>query len=328
MGVNIEKVAKMARISTATVSRVINNPEKVSKRTRDTVERIIKELKYVPNQQARSLRSQKTGMIAIIVPHSADYLFAYPYFSILLKELSLELKRYAYHLILTTDEPTDPVTGTYRLFVEKKMVDGFVVLDLRNNDDRVRYLREAGVSFVTVGRDYYDDASSSYVDTDNDMGAFLAGRHLAELGCRRILFISGAADQSVSDWRKQGLKRASQEFGFDYEIFYGDFLEKSGAAITKKSIKEFDGIFAASDLMAMGALAALKESGARMPVVGFDDIPLSAEHSPSLTTIHQPIAEVGEAVARSIFKQIVQGETSKTILPVEIVIRESTEVIR
>ncbi len=325
METNIAEIARIARVSTATVSRVINSPEKVAQETRGKVEKIIKQLNYVPNQQARSLRSRRTRMIAIIVPHSADYLFSYPYFSILVKEVSLELSRFDYHLILTTDEPQEAVTERYRVFIDKKMVDGFVVLDLKNDDERVHFLRERGLPFVTVGRNDRD-TDISFVDTDNDLGAYLAGKHLSEKSCKRILFINGLADQSVSVWRERGLVRASRDFGFDYEVFNGDFIEESGAAITRSNLGKFDAIFAASDLMAIGALKVLKEEGVSLPVIGFDDIPLSSEFSPSVTTVHQPIDEVGREAARILVRQISQGQVTKTILPVSLVIRESSEV--
>ncbi len=324
---NIVKLAKAARVSTATVSRVINNPELVSKETREKVERVIAELNYVPNQQARSLRSRQTKMIAIIVPHTADYLFSYPYFSILLREASLELNRFDYNLVLTTDEAQKSPTETYKAFVDRRMVDGFILLDLRSNDERVDYLSDQDVPFVTIGRND-DDKDASYVDTDNDLGGYLAGKHLSEMHCKKILFINGPDDQSVSMWRERGFVTAAEAYGFDYEVFNGSFVEDSGVSITRANLGKFDGIFAASDLMAIGALKVLRDEGIMVPVVGFDNIPLSAEFSPKLTTVHQPIDEVGREVARSLAKLISKGEISRTIFPVNLVVRESSEVKR
>jgi len=325
MNINISKIAKMAKVSTATVSRVINNPEKVSAKTRERVESVISKLGYVPNQQARSLRSQQTKMIAIIVPHSADYLFTYPYFSIFLRETSLELSHLGYHLILTTDEPHNSVIDTYRVFTDKRLVDGFVVLDLKNEDERVDFLKLRNIPFVAVGRNERDK-DISFVDTDNEGGAYIAGKYLARKGCSQVLFINGPADQSVSLWRERGFQKAAQEMNFTFHVRNGDFVEKSGFEITKKHLGQFDGIFAASDLMAIGALKALREEGVSLPVVGFDDIPISSDVSPSLTTVHQPIDEVGRRAAINLVRLISEDHTETTILPVELIVRESSEV--
>lgn len=327
MRMNIAKIAKMARVSTATVSRVINNPEKVSPETRQRVEKVISRLGYVPNQQARSLRSQRTRMIAIIVPHSADYLFSYPYFSIFLREVSLELSRLDYHLILTTDDTESSLIGTYKIFADKRMVDGFVVLDLKNDDERVSFLKEREIPFVAIGRSDRD-TDISFVDTDNEQGAYLAGRHLFEKNCRKILFINGPADQSVSLWRNRGFERAAKEFGFQYKEIHEDFMESSGFEVVANETTDFDGVFAASDLMAVGALKALKVRGTSMPVVGFDDIPLSSIFTSTLTTVHQPIDVVGQEAARSIVKLILEGQKSATIFPVTLIMRETTEVVK
>ena len=137
MRVNISEVAKKAGVSTATVSRVLNNSPLVSTKTKERVLKIIEKLGYVPNHVARSLRSRRTGLIATIIPYSAEYVLSFPYFSIFIKEVARRLAEDGYHLLLTTEEPDDDPIGIYRAFLDRKIVDGFIILDLKEKDERI-----------------------------------------------------------------------------------------------------------------------------------------------------------------------------------------------
>ncbi|ACR79898.1 MULTISPECIES: LacI family DNA-binding transcriptional regulator [Kosmotoga] len=328
MRLNIAEVAKRAGVSTATVSRVLNNSPLVSRRTREKVLEVIKELGYVPNHVARSLRSKKTGLVATIIPYSADYVFNFPYFSIFIREVTKRLAEDGYHLLLTTEEPDDDPVRIYRTFLDRKIVDGFIILDLKENDERVKFLKDRMAKFVVVGRAKDCDDLPS-VDTDNMSGAYKATSYLLDRGCRRVLFINGPKEHSVSIWRKEGYKAAYKKKGLKIEkslILNGDFMETSGYELVKNFRGRFDAIFAASDLMAIGALKALKEMNRIVPVMGFDDIPQASMVTPTLSTIRQPIDRVGYEVADSIVSYLEKGEKISKVLDVELIIRESTEV--
>ena len=330
MKLNISKVAKKCGVSTATVSRVINNPGKVNEKTRKKVERVINELGYVPNQQARSLRNQKTRMIGVIIPHKTDYLFEYPYFSIFLKECSKRLRQDNYHLILTTDENESNSTDTYQMFINKRIVDGFIVMDVIENDRRIEFLKQKKANFVVIGR-IANSNNTVYIDTNNEHGAYVATKYLVEISGPNILFINGPKDHSVSKWRLKGYKKALKDLGFianNELVVVGDFKEETGEKITKEKLSNIniDGIFAASDLMAVGVLKALKQMGINKPVIGFDDIPIASSFQPSLTTVRQPIEKVGYQAGEKIVKLIDEGAAESTVLDVELLIRESTRI--
>lgn len=328
MNLNISKVAKKCGVSTATVSRVINNPSKVNEKTRKKVERVINELGYVPNQQARSLRNQKTRMIGVIIPHKTDYLFEYPYFSIFLKECSKRLRQDNYHLILTTDENESNSTETYQMFLNKRIVDGFIVMDVIEDDRRVEFLKQKKAKFVVIGR-ITNSNNIVYIDTNNEHGAYIATKHLLKISGPNILFINGPKEHSVSKWRFKGYKKALNDLGLDVNknlVTIGDFKEETGERITKEKVSniDIDGIFATSDLMAVGAMKALKQMKVNKPVIGFDDIPLASSFQPSLTTIRQPIEKVGYQAAEKIVKLIDTGSAESAVLDVELLVRDST----
>ncbi|AKI97603.1 LacI family DNA-binding transcriptional regulator [Kosmotoga pacifica] len=328
MKLNIAVVAKKAGVSTATVSRVLNNSPSVSKRTREKVIKVIEELGYVPNHVARSLRSKKTGLIATIIPYSTDYVFNFPYFSIFLKETTKRLSEDGYQLLLTIEEPNGNPVEIYRTFLDRRIVDAFIILDLREKDERVDFLKKRKAKFVVVGR-AIDGEDVPYVDTDNMGGALKAVSYLLDKDHRRILFLNGPKSHSVSIWRVRGYVNAYLKKGLEPDdslILNGDFTESSGYEMVKNFNGEFDAIFASSDLMAIGALKALKELERKIPVIGFDDIPQAAMARPALTTVRQPIEEVGYTVADSIVTSLERGEDPKKVLDVELIIRESSEV--
>jgi DNA-binding LacI/PurR family transcriptional regulator len=229
---------------------------------------------------------------------------------------------------LTTEEPDDDPVRIYRTFLDRKIVDGFIILDLKENDERVKFLKDRMAKFVVVGRAKDCDDLPS-VDTDNMSGAYKATSYLLDRGCRRVLFINGPKEHSVSIWRKEGYKAAYKKKGLKIEkslILNGDFMETSGYELVKNFRGRFDAIFAASDLMAIGALKALKEMNRIVPVMGFDDIPQASMVTPTLSTIRQPIDRVGYEVADSIVSYLEKGEKISKVLDVELIIRESTEV--
>lgn len=330
MRVNISEVAKKAGVSTATVSRVLNNSPLVSTKTKERVLKIIEKLGYVPNHVARSLRSRRTGLIATIIPYSAEYVLSFPYFSIFIKEVARRLAEDGYHLLLTTEEPDDDPIGIYRAFLDRKIVDGFIILDLKEKDERISFLTKAKAKFVVVGRTK-DCRDIPFVDTDNMGGACEATTYLLEKNCERILFINGPEDHSVSIWREKGYRAAYERKGLRAEnslILTGNFREESAYKLVKGFSEAFDAIFTASDLMAIGALRALKEMNRSVPVIGFDDIPQAQTFSPALSTIRQPIDKVGYEVANSIIVYLETGKKVSKVLDVELIIRESTEVKR
>jgi len=327
----IKDIAKLAGVSTATVSRVLNNYPNVKEETRKRVLEIIENFGYVPNHSARSLRVYKTYFVGVIIPHESEFTFTFPYFNIFMKNFAHRAQERGYHVIFTTSEGNE--IDMYKNFIKRRFVDGFVILDVVDGDERVKFLKNQAFPFVVIGRpsgveDYI------FVDTDNEQGAYRAVKYLLELGHRRILFVNGPANYSVSRQRLKGYFRALEEKGIPFEqylVMNGDFSEESGYKLTKKMLEKFgriEAVFYASDAMAIGGMKAFEESGFKVgkdvSIVGFDDIPMSRNVRPSLSTVSQPIEKVAENAADLLVNLIERKEVNSIILPTELVIREST----
>ena len=327
----IKDIAKKAGVSTATVSRVLNGDPHVREETRLKVLKIVEEFKYVPNYMARSLRMERSSFIGIIIPRDSDSALTFPYFNIFLREFAHRAKERNYHVVFTTSEGDD--MKTYEYFIGRRFVDGFVILDVVDGDERIKFLSGMDIPFLVIGRPQGLDGYT-YVDSDNEGGAYEAVRFLIKLGHRRIFFINGPKTHSVSRQRLEGYKRALKNFGMEFEeslILNGDFKYDSGYTLTKEILKKFgkiEAIFYASDEMAIGGMKALEEKGLKagkdVSVIGFDDIPLARSTTPPLTTVSQPINEIAKKAA-DIMMDILNGiEVHSIVFPTKLVVRNST----
>ncbi|MDI3517619.1 MAG: hypothetical protein PWP09_1685 [Thermotogota bacterium] len=329
--IRIKDIAREAGVSTATVSRVLNNSNKVTHLTRKKVWEAIEKLGYAPNHVARSLRVKRVYSIGLIVPHDIDYLFSFPYFNLFMHHLAMEAKERGYHIIFTTSDGDESVR-LHREFAMRKMVDGLVILDVSDNDPRIDVLDEIGFPFVVIGRPEHN-RRYLWVDTENEKGAYRAVEYLVQLGHKRIHFVNGPTDLAVSRQRFEGYLKALHRFGLDYKpslVHNGEFTEKSGYEVTKKILasNKVEAIFYASDTMAIGGMRALKEKGFNpgkdVSVIGFDDIPSASVVNPPLTTVAQPISHVGSWAAKLLINRIEGKEVSSKSLPVKLKVRGST----
>lgn len=332
----IREIAELAGVSKATVSRVLNGKRGVSPETRKKVEQVIRTYSYSPNLVARGLSLKRTGSIGLIVAHTAGRLSSHLFFLEFLRGMSNFLNEQDFRLILATSDSEEDYESSCRNMAQGGLADGVVVLGIRKNDKRLKYFLNAGIPFVTVGRPIgYPKAD--YVDADNVGGARTAVEYLLRLGHKDILFVNGPKDHTASIARETGYKEAFEAQGLapktDY-ILYGDFSFESGYDNVRMSLAKglsFSAVFAASDLAAMGAITALKEAGIRVgkdvSVIGFDDIPYAKFFDPPLTTVYQPICEMGEEAGRILVArlegQLQQRPFHKTFRT-QLVIREST----
>jgi len=325
---SIAKIAEIAGVSTATVSRVINNPEKVTEKTRRKVLQVIDEFGYVPNEFARGLRSQKKNMVGIIIPsNKTNYLF-FPSFSYFLKGVTETLAYRGYYTILTMEEHDAEPWSSYKSLISKNLVDGFILLELRENDPRIEYLKKHDIKFVTIGRTT-ESKGYIYVDLDNEQGGYLATKHLISLNKKRILLISGNEEDCCCIHRKEGYLKALTENGIesaDELIINSDSSEDAAFNIVARALssKDFDSIFAISDLAAIGALKALEFFNRSIPVVGFDDIPITRYFKPPLTTVRQPMQEMGRISANLLIEQFENHPVNSRLVEAELIKREST----
>ena len=330
----LEEVGEVAGVSRATVSRVINNSPKVSPEVRTAVERAIAKLGYSPNQAARSLVTRRTDAIALVVCEPEEQFFADPFFAAVVRGLGSITAEVDKNLVLMVMQG-DAERERARRYLRPEHVDGVVLMSLHGDDPLPRQLRAAGVPAVLIGRPVGKPALP-YVDADNRGGARQAVDHLVRLGRREIATVTGPLNMAVSVDRFDGYRdalEAARLRPLKSLVEEGDFREEGGYEATRRLLARravLDGLFAASDLMAAGALRALREAGRRVPddvaVVGFDDFPIASHTVPSLTTIRQPLDRMTEAAAELLLGRV-DGNgghvPQHVICSTDLVVRES-----
>ncbi|MCD6449266.1 MAG: LacI family DNA-binding transcriptional regulator, partial [Thermotogaceae bacterium] len=209
----------------------------------------------------------------------------------------------------------------YKKLIKSNLVSGLIITDLKENDERIEYLNSIGFPYIVVGRNKKNNFI--YIDPDNNQGGYLGIKHLYEIGCRKILYISGSKGPAVTEQRLSGVLKAKEELGVEVEIKYGDFSKESGYKIAKSvKLERYDGVFCASDLMAYGVFNYMKETGIEKPLIGFDDLPLSTVLG--ISSINQNIFDVGFNAAKMLHKLISKEKASSMLMPVEVSAREST----
>lgn len=325
----LETVAALAGVSRATASRVIND-QPVAPSSRRAVERAIAEVGYVPNQAARSLVTQRTGLIALVLPESSTRVFSDDqFFPRLIQGVSQELETADEQLVLMLAG-----SATSRERIERSAVagrvDGVMLASLHGTDPLSGALAKSGVPVVSNER-VLGPVEVPSIGVDNRGGARSAVEHLNATGRRRIATITGPSDMIAGMDRLEGYLEAI-EGSQEPVVASGDFTRASGEAAMKRLLAEdpgVDGVFAASDLMAEGALHVLRQNGFRVPedvaLVGFDDITRAAHTDPPLTTVRQPIDGIGRHLASQLLRLIAAEPVEPAItLTTELVIRDST----
>lgn len=329
----LEEIGRRAGVSRATVSRVINKPENVTPEMRERVEKVIAETGFQPNLAARSLASRRSNIIGLIIPSIAQTLFTDPYFSVLIQGITQACNQNDHTLSLFVFYSPGEQQRIYQRATQSGLVDGLVVTSDQINDPLFELLRKRNIPFVYVGRPpQIDDAN--FVDVDNVGGAQIATNHLIRQGCERIAHISGSLDTNVGRDRYDGYQLALRERvrRIDHHLIaHGDFTEEGSYFAMRQLLPHKpDGVFVASDTMALGALRAIKEAGLRVPddiaVVGYDDLSPAVTANPPLTTIQQPVLQTGRLAVETLLDVLELGAVPPRhiILPTKLVIRESS----
>jgi DNA-binding LacI/PurR family transcriptional regulator len=335
----LEQVAALAGVSRATVSRVVNGSPKVSPVVRAQVERAVAKLGYVPNRAARSLVTRRADSVALVASEPHARFFSEPFFAGMVRGVSAALAETGVQLLLLIAQGL-PDRQRLQRYVVGGHVDGVLLASLHGDDPLPGALERAGVPAVLVGRPagrgVDRGAPASYVDADNRGGAGKAVDHLVRRGRRRIATITGPLDMGVGLDRLEGYRDGLAAAGLAVDedlVETGDFTEEGGAAAMARLLARpgppVDAVFAASDLMAAGALRALRVAGRRVPedvaVVGFEDSAVARYAQPPLTTVRQPIEEMGRQATRMLLAKIA-GETGgmHLILDVDLVERASS----
>lgn len=335
MAATLETVAEHAGVSRATVSRVINRSPKVSPEARERVQAAIRELGFVPNRAARALVTRRTDSIALIIPEPDVFFFADPYLTRLASEINRALDGSEIQLVLLMQSRTgDRTYERMEDYVTSGHVDGVILASVHDDNPLPKALINAGVPVVYDGRPGQAGMAIASVDVDNVLGARQATEHLVAGGRRRIAAISGPVDMTAGLDRLAGYREAMASAGLRPLAAHGSFTEHSGFEAMEELLArepELDGVFAASDLMARGALAALARAGRRVPrdvaLVGFDDLGVAQSCEPALTSVRQPIEEVAAGLVRLLTARI-GGQDAQTVgsltLATTLTIRDSS----
>jgi LacI family transcriptional regulator, repressor for deo operon, udp, cdd, tsx, nupC, and nupG len=321
----ISDVARFAGISTATVSRTLATPEKVSAGTREIVMRAVREIGYVPNSAARNLRTNTTKTILAVLPD-----FSNVFFSRVLRGISDTLVARGYSLIIADTRNNPAREAQYAQFVLAGRVDGILLLNGRS------LLSGKAPMIPTVSLcERIPGTPFPHVETENRKSARAMTAYLATLGHQRIGYVRGPIKNVLERERFAGYRDALRAAGLRYDaalVTSGDFTLESGeaAAETYLLAKLPDAIFACNDEMAMGLIRGLCAAGVIVPrdvsVAGFDDIEFAEAYNPPITTVRQARREIGERAADLLLK-LIDGERPgqrETRLGAELVVRKST----
>ncbi len=327
----LEQVALRAGVSRATVSRVVNGSTTVLPDTRDAVLKAVRELGYVPNAAARSLVTQRTNSVALVFPEPAARIFSDdPFFPGVVRGVSQQLEERHFQLVLMMASSPESHRRIEQ-YALARHVDGVMIASMHGADPLPSALQRMGIPVVAMERPL-GRASVPIVGVDSIAGAAAAVRHLLDRGRRRIATIAGPQDMPAGIDRLAGYQREVSGARLRPLVAEGDFTRRSGELAMARLLAEdpaLDAVFVASDLMAHGALQALRSAGRRVPedvaVVGFDDIEMAQYTDPPLTTVRQPVVELGRLLARQLIGLVAGDEiTHSVVLRTELVVRQSS----
>jgi DNA-binding LacI/PurR family transcriptional regulator len=326
-------VARAANVSRATVSRVVNGDRRVRDDTRSAVEAAVKDLGYVPNRAARSLVTRRSGSIGVVIPEPTIQLFGDPFFPRILRGIGDALAAEEMQLVLLMPQVRADEERVGR-YLAAGHVDGALLVSLHGSDPLPEELQRRGIPVVVGGRP--PSAGITYVDVDNRRGAAAAVQHLLADGRRQVATIAGPQDMPAGADRLAGYHEALRSTGLpasEQLVEIADFSLEGGRSAMERLLArapKVDAVFVASDLMGVGALSALQAAGRDVPgdvaVIGFDDSPLAAQAQPPMSSVRQPIEEMGREMAQLLIRMVGSRErvARRVILATELVIRASS----
>ena len=332
MKVTIKEIAKLADVSIATVSKVVNNKdEKISAATRERVLAIIKETGYVPNRVASSMVTKRTNTIGLLIPDIAN-----PFFPELARGAEDLANKLGYMLILCNSDNKVAKEDAYLEMLQEKMVDGILFVASSQRTELSSALQRVAVPVITVDREISGLTVQAMITVNNEIGAYEAVNYMINRGYRKIYHLAGPQTSLPARQRYEGYMRAMKEQDIPFPVKHlmeGRFSSNWGVEAVSQLLDdgiEFDGLFCGNDLIALGALKCLHQNGIIVPdqigVVGFDDINMAQLASPELTTVKQPNYEMGYRAADLLIKTIqgVQTHQRDYILKTQLIRRGTT----
>ncbi|MDF2178496.1 LacI family DNA-binding transcriptional regulator [Aliiglaciecola sp. CAU 1673] len=331
---SIADIAELLGVSESTVSRALNDNPLVNQKTREKIQALAKEHNFKINAKARALRTQKTRVIAVVVlfKERTERGISDPFLLDILGAIADELTLHGYDMLLSNTRTASDDWGNY--YFDSKRADGLIVIGQGEHDARIDNLAREDFPFVVWGA-ALPDSDYCTVGSDNKMGAFMAVNHLINQGCKRIAFF-GDISHSEMEQRWQGYCLALQQarIALDESLrFDTDFTSEAGyqsaCRLLAQSSLTVDGLFAVSDVIALGAMKKLTEAGIGIPgqvaVVGFDDVAMSMFYQPSLTTIRQQTLEGGRLLVNKLLDKLAGKAVRSQLLDVQLVVRESSK---
>ena len=325
----ISEVARIAGVSVATISRVLNESPLVSEKTRARVKKVIKDLDYHPNVVAQNLSSSKSRILLALVPNISN-----PFHAEIVHGINKVVYARGYNLLLCETHGIREREDAFFSMLKQKIVDGMLAIDPAVSADN---LRKFGASYPIVQCcEYKDGVDLPYVCVNDEQGAFAAVSHLIATGCRQIAMVNASGSFGFARLRRAGYLRALQAHGLTPDpamVIEYRMGEDSGEMVAKRLLelsKRVDGVFFDSDVVAVGAQRALIEAGVRVPgdisIVGFDGSDMTLICTPTLTTVAQPAYQIGLRSAEMLFA-LLEGRTleeRQVTLDFELKVRQST----
>ncbi len=326
----IRDVAERARVSVATVSAVFNENKYVSPELAGRVRESIATLHYRPNGLARSLKQQRAHILGLILSDITN-----PFFTTLVRAVEDTARSAGYTLLLGNTDENAAKEEAYVELLHSRQVDGLILVASAGEHAYLPALLEAGLPVVCVDRSLASLGADSVL-TDNVAGAYQAVSHLIALGHRRIGIVTGLPGVTSTHQRLDGYRQALTEHGIAADPAFvreGDSRIEGGAARAAELLALPDrptALFVTNNLMTIGAMRAIEDAGLRCPddvaLVGFDDFEWASVFRPRLTTVRQPVYEIGKVAARLLIQRIERkrtGEAAEILLPPTLIVRES-----
>jgi len=313
MKLTIKDIARLANVSIATVSMVVNKKDqRISEDTKKRVLDVIDKYNYVPNRVASSMVTKNTKSLGLVLPDITN-----PFFPGLARGVEDRASKNNWNIILCNTDNDFKKECNYLEILQEKMVDGIILTASNHHSYSSSIMNKINIPIITLDRDIDDVKHLGTVKTDNETGAFEAVKFMINRGYRKILHLSGPLSVHTAKSRYDGYLKAHIESDLlppKENVYQGDFTHESGYNLTNELISNnvaFDSLFCGDDLMALGALKALAEHNIAVPetgVVGFDDVYISDLITPALTTVHQPIYEMGFKAADLLINHIEKNE--------------------
>jgi len=329
MNTTSKDVAELAGVHPSTVSRVINGDSRISEKTKERVLLVIKKLGYTPNAIARGLKTKRTYILGILVPDITN-----PFFAEIARGVEDAANKNNFNVILCNTDDKPKKERTYLEILMEKRIDGLILGTAHIQDKSILELEKKKFPYILISRNI-ERLDKNCIIIDDVAGGIMATEYLINLGHQRIAHITGPLQTRSALNRLKGYKLALEKYGIEYSdelVGEGDFRIKGGYQVMKKFLKLTEpptAIFAANDLLALGAMQAIQKKNFRIPddfsVIGFNDIELASFVYPPLTTIRQPMMEMGALAVKMLIKIIEEGEFNqrKEVLEPKLIIRES-----